>query len=75
MHAEIRPYIYETLIYLVGVHAQINAAAPPLLERILTTLVNGVATEALTSFKQVRRFGMGGMLRVRPSPPSLPAHR
>ena len=62
---EIRPYVYETLMYLVGVHAQVSAAAAPLLERTLNALVEDVAEEALRCFRQVKRFGMGGMLRVR----------
>ncbi|RPD65706.1 hypothetical protein L226DRAFT_557688 [Lentinus tigrinus ALCF2SS1-7] len=61
---EIRPYIYETLMYLVGVHAQVSAAAAPLLERTLNALVEDVAEEALRCFRQVKRFGMGGMLRA-----------
>lgn len=63
---EIRPYVYETMIYLVGVHAQVSAAAAPLLDRTLRALVEDVAEEALRCFRQVKRFGMGGMLRVRP---------
>lgn len=51
-------------MYLVGVHAQVNAAAPPLLERTLHALVEDVADEALRCFRQVKRFGMGGMLRA-----------
>ncbi|KAH9897042.1 exocyst complex component Sec5-domain-containing protein [Cubamyces lactineus] len=61
---EIRPYVYETLMFLVGVHAQVSAAAAPLLERTLNALVEDVAEEALRCFRQVRRFGMGGMLRA-----------
>ncbi|KAI0765335.1 exocyst complex component Sec5-domain-containing protein [Fomes fomentarius] len=61
---EIRPYVYETLMYLVGVHAQVCAAAAPLLERTLNALVEDVAEEALRCFRQVKRFGMGGMLRA-----------
>ena len=52
-------------MYLVGVHAQVSAAAAPLLERTLSALVEDVAEEALRCFRQVKRFGMGGMLRVR----------
>lgn len=51
-------------MYLVGVHAQVSSAAPPLLERTLNALVEDVAEEALRCFKQVKRFGMGGMLRA-----------
>lgn len=63
--AEIRPYMYETLMYLVGVHAQVSNAAEPLLERTLNTLAEELAEEALRCFRHVKRFGMGGMLRVR----------
>lgn len=51
-------------MYLVGVHAQVSAAAAPLLERTLNALVEDVAEEALRCFRQVKRFGMGGMLRA-----------
>ncbi|TFK49428.1 hypothetical protein OE88DRAFT_1703099 [Heliocybe sulcata] len=61
---EIRPYMFETLMYLVGVHNQVNTAAAPLLDRTLKSLVEEVADEALRCFKQVKRFGMGGMLRA-----------
>ncbi|KAG6827599.1 hypothetical protein H0H92_011172 [Tricholoma furcatifolium] len=61
---EIRPYMYETLMYLVGMHAQVSRAAEPLLDRALSTVVNELAEEALRCFRQVKRFGMGGMLRA-----------
>jgi len=61
---EIRPYIFETLMYLVGVHAQVSQVAPPLLDRALNVLVESLVEEALRCFKQVKRFGMGGMLRA-----------
>jgi exocyst complex component 2 len=61
---EIRPYMFDTLLYLVGVHAQVNEVAPPLLDRTLNALVESLVEEALRCFKQVKRFGMGGMLRV-----------
>ncbi|KAF9068906.1 exocyst complex component Sec5-domain-containing protein [Rhodocollybia butyracea] len=61
---EIRPYMYETLMYLVGVHAQITNVAESVLERTLNYLAEALAEEALRCFKQVKRFGMGGMLRA-----------
>ncbi|KAJ7275010.1 exocyst complex component sec5 [Mycena rebaudengoi] len=61
---EIRPYMYEALIYLVTVHAQVSAISEALLSRTLTVLVEAMATEAFQCFKQVPRFGMGGMLRA-----------
>ena len=56
--------MFDTLIYLVGVHAQVSGAAPTLLDRTLGALVDDLAEECLECFRQVRRFGMGGMLRV-----------
>ncbi|KAI0305323.1 exocyst complex component Sec5-domain-containing protein [Multifurca ochricompacta] len=53
---EIRPYMFQTLMYL--------HIAPPLLDRTLNALVESLAEEALQCFKQVKRFGMGGMLRA-----------
>jgi len=61
---EIRPYMFETLMYLVGVHAQVSEVVPPLLDRTLNALVESLVEEALRCFKQVKRFGMGGMLRA-----------
>ncbi|KAF7323903.1 Exocyst complex component SEC5 [Mycena kentingensis (nom. inval.)] len=61
---EIRSYMYEALIYLVTVHAQVSSIAEGLLSRTLTTLIDMLANEALASFKQIPRFGMGGMLRA-----------
>ncbi|KAF8189841.1 exocyst complex component Sec5-domain-containing protein [Mycena galopus ATCC 62051] len=61
---EIRPYMYEALIYLVTVHAQVSAISEPLLTRTLTTLVDALAAEAFQCFRQIPRFGMGGMLRA-----------
>lgn len=62
--SDIRPYMFDALIYLVGVHAQVSSAAPSLLDRALGALVDDLAEECLGCFRQVRRFGMGGMLRV-----------
>lgn len=56
--------MYETLIYLVSAHAQVSNVVEPLLDRTLNALVEDLAEEALRCFRQVKRFGMGGMLRV-----------
>ena len=57
--------MYETLMTLVGVHAQVCNVAESLLDRTLNALVEELASEALRCFRQVKRFGIGGMLRVR----------
>lgn len=62
---EIRPYMFEILMYLVQVHEHVATVSKSLLERTLNALVEGVAEEALRCFRQVKKFGMGGMLRVR----------
>lgn len=51
----------------VEIHAQVSRVAEGLLDRVLHALVEEAADEALRSFQQVKRFGMGGMLRVGPS--------
>ncbi|KAG1847630.1 exocyst complex component Sec5-domain-containing protein [Suillus subluteus] len=61
---EIRPYMYKALMGLVEIHAQISRVSENLLERGIYALVENVAQDALLSFKQVKRFGMGGMLRA-----------
>ena len=49
---------------LVGVHACVCSTAESLLDRTLNALVEEIASEALRCIRQVKRFGMGGMLRV-----------
>lgn len=61
---EVRAYIYEILMSLVETHAQVSSIATVLLERTMNALVEELTKEALTCFRQIRRFGMGGMLRV-----------
>ncbi|PVG00796.1 hypothetical protein CPB86DRAFT_782356 [Serendipita vermifera] len=61
---DVRPYVYEILMYLVTVHAEVSATARNLLERTLGTLIGEIVDEALQCFRQVPKFGMGGMLRA-----------
>ncbi len=56
--------MYELLTTLVSIHAQICGVAEPLLDRTLNKLVEQLAEEGLRCFRQINRFGMGGMLRV-----------
>lgn len=56
--------MYKALMSLVEIHAQISRVAENLLERGMNALVEDVVGVTLLSFKQVKRFGMGGMLRV-----------
>ena len=63
---EVRQYIHEILISLVAIHAQVSATSRALLERTLAALIVEIVNEALLCFRQISRFGMGGMLRVCP---------
>ncbi|GAA5899347.1 exocyst subunit SEC5 [Sporobolomyces salmoneus] len=61
---EVHPFIYDALLSLVLVHAQVSATAKPLVARTLGSLVEELAGVALEAFGQVERFGMGGMLQA-----------
>ncbi|GAA6006556.1 hypothetical protein JCM10207_004971 [Rhodosporidiobolus poonsookiae] len=61
---EVHPFIYDALLSLVLVHAQVSATARPLVARTLGSLVEELATVALEAFSKVERFGMGGMLQA-----------
>ena len=61
---EVHPYIYDVLLSLVLVHAQVTAIARSLVTRTVGALVEEIAKHALTSFSQVRTYGMGGMLQA-----------
>lgn len=64
--SEVHPFIYDALLSLVLVHAQVTATARPLVPRALENLVEQLAVVSLDAFSKVERFGMGGMLQVRP---------
>ncbi|KAG8954915.1 hypothetical protein FRC04_010399 [Tulasnella sp. 424] len=61
---EVRQYVFSTLLRMVDYHSKVGAVSKTLLERTMTTLVADLTAEALKCFKQIRRFGMGGMLRA-----------
>lgn len=61
---EVGSYMYEVLLAMVEVHAEISRVSKPLLGRTLSTLLEETARVALDCFRQVERFGMGGMLSV-----------
>ncbi|KAG8216446.1 exocyst complex component Sec5-domain-containing protein [Butyriboletus roseoflavus] len=61
---EIRPYMFRASMTLVEIHAQVSRVSEGLIDRVIYTLVEDAADEALRSFQQVKHFGMGGMLRA-----------
>lgn len=72
------PFIYDALLSLVLVHAHTSSLAGPappgstpatsLVHRVLSALIQELATQCLQAFGAVKRFGMGGMLQVGRSP-------
>ncbi len=61
---EVHPFIYEALLEIVQVHAQVRAAAKQLVDRAITAVLERLAAETLRDFRQVATFGMGGMLQA-----------
>ncbi|CAO3587569.1 unnamed protein product [Absidia cylindrospora] len=61
---EVHSFVYEALMTLVMVHSQISVVAKQLVYRALSFLLEAMANDCLESFRQVERFGMGGMLQA-----------
>ncbi|CAO1633663.1 unnamed protein product [Parajaminaea phylloscopi] len=60
----VHPFIYEALLALVQVHAQVQSVAKSLINRTITSLLENLTDVILDSFRQIPRFGMGGMLQA-----------
>ncbi|KAL0086050.1 exocyst complex component Sec5-domain-containing protein [Phycomyces blakesleeanus] len=61
---EVHSFVYEALMTLVMVHAQVSSVTRQLIHRALSLLLENMANDCLESFRQVERFGMGGMLQA-----------
>ncbi|CDH55023.1 exocyst complex component sec5 [Lichtheimia corymbifera JMRC:FSU:9682] len=61
---EVHPYVYEALMTLVMVHSQVSSVTKHLVHRAVSALLENMANDCLESFRQVERFGMGGMLQA-----------
>ncbi|KAL1921037.1 uncharacterized protein VTP21DRAFT_11672 [Calcarisporiella thermophila] len=61
---EVHSFVYEALLSLVLVHAQVNDIAPPLVHRSLSAILDTLVQDCLDCFQKVPRFGMGGMLQA-----------
>lgn len=64
-----RPYVLEIMNYLVELHAQVRNVAESILERVLNAVLDALTSEAVNCFRQVKRFGTGGLLLVSESYP------
>ncbi|KAF0492794.1 exocyst complex component Sec5-domain-containing protein [Gigaspora margarita] len=61
---EVHSFVFEALLSLVIVHAQVSDVAKPLINRTLTALLESMAQDCLEAFQKVEKFGMGGMLQA-----------
>ncbi|CAG8479390.1 21874_t:CDS:10 [Gigaspora rosea] len=61
---EVHSFVFEALLSLVIVHAQVSDIAKPLVNRTLTALLESMARDCLEAFRKVVKFGMGGMLQA-----------
>ncbi|MBW0481318.1 hypothetical protein O181_021033 [Austropuccinia psidii MF-1] len=71
---EVHSFVYDALLLLVLVHAQVTSVVGPasasqssgeaLVNTILSTLTEELANECLKAFGSVPQFGMGGMLQA-----------
>ncbi|KAI9257261.1 exocyst complex component Sec5-domain-containing protein [Phascolomyces articulosus] len=61
---EVHSYVYEALMTLVMVHSQVSSVTKQLVHRAVSSLLENMANDCLESFRQVERFGMGGMLQA-----------
>ncbi|KAK7203423.1 exocyst complex component Sec5-domain-containing protein [Myxozyma melibiosi] len=56
-------YIYEALLALVHVHAQVFTVAPSLIERVISELLKHIISTIVECFRQVDKFSFGGLLQ------------
>ncbi|PKK78359.1 hypothetical protein RhiirC2_730073 [Rhizophagus irregularis] len=61
---EVHSFVYEALLSLVLVHAQISDIAKPLINRALTALLESMAIDCLEAFQKVEKFSLGGMCQA-----------
>lgn len=74
---EVHAFVYDALLSLVLVHAQVSAIAGPpnpsssggpggssLVKTVLSGLIEELANQCLEAFGNVEKFGMGGMLQA-----------
>jgi len=61
---DVRPYVYEALLAMVDVHAQVTVTAPSLVQQVLSHLLEQLSRELLESFRQRKTFTLGGLLQA-----------
>ncbi|KAK9452938.1 hypothetical protein V1511DRAFT_506785 [Dipodascopsis uninucleata] len=61
---DVSVFIYESLLQLVIIHSKVYSVAPPLIFRVITDLLQHIATNVRDSFGQIERFSLEGMLQA-----------
>ncbi|PKI84021.1 Exocyst complex component S5 [Malassezia vespertilionis] len=60
----VSPFIFQALLLLVEVHAQIRATVPLLVSRAISSLVETMVNAAADAYSRVPTFNKGGMLQA-----------
>lgn len=60
----VNKYVYNSLLALVEVHAEVRACTPQLVTPVITALVELLASALLQIFERVPAFNLGGMLQA-----------
>jgi exocyst complex component 2 len=61
---DVKPYIYDALLSMVDVHAQVTITAPSLVQQVLSYLLEQLSRELLESFKQRKTYNLGELLQA-----------
>ncbi|KAI8393547.1 exocyst complex component Sec5-domain-containing protein [Radiomyces spectabilis] len=61
---EVHSFVYKALMTMVVIHSQVSSVAKQLIHRALSALLEAMAKDCLESFREIERFGMGGMLQA-----------
>lgn len=61
---DVKPYVYDALLAMVDVHAQVTITAPSLVQQVLSYLLEQLSRELLESFRQRNSFTLGELLQA-----------
>ena len=61
---EVRPYIYQALLILVDIHAELSTHAPPLLYPVISHLNTHLSLAFLSAFKSRSRYALPALMQA-----------
>lgn len=62
--ADVKSYVYDALLSMVDVHAQVTITAPSLVQRVLSCLLEQLSYQLLECFKQRKSYTLGELLQA-----------